>query len=109
MCVLSLPLRAKLLGLSLLAVFIGCAGTRNVQRNPAVVAGARGDTTTVIVRAALARALSIQDSLIWPRIVFREDTAWAMVTVDSLMAHRARLERRSGLWVFVRFDGSAVR
>jgi hypothetical protein len=99
--------RLRLLG-GLSIVIAGCVAPK-AQRKPAVAAEVSADSATTVIREALVRALAIQDSAIWRRVVFRGDTAWAMVTADSLVSHRARLERRNGLWVFVRFDGTAVR
>ena len=101
--------RRKLLGGLLSTVFAGCATAPKIESKPSVDSQVSADRDTAVVRKALARALVVPDSMIWSRIVFRGDTAWAMVTVDSLMSHRARLERRGGTWAFIRMDGTGVR
>lgn len=105
---------ARVQAMTLVATLSGmlvqaCVSAPKVEIRPEVMSrnGAARDTSAV--RAALAKSLVVSDSAMVGRVVFRSDTAWAMVPADSLFANRARVERRNGVWVFVRFDGTAVR
>jgi hypothetical protein len=69
----------------------------------------RHPNDTAAVRSALAKAFSVPDSAVGPRVTFRADTALAFVSVADGFGHVVRLERRTGAWVYVSIFGTAVR
>ncbi|MGK2961511.1 MAG: hypothetical protein ACSLFK_05100 [Gemmatimonadaceae bacterium] len=87
-------------------IVTACA-TAPSEVTPATV---RGDPVndTVAVRAAVARAFTVPDSMVWPRVVIRGDTALAIFRSDNISFTMVRFERRNGAWVFVRVAGYGV-
>lgn len=87
----------------LLAVLILGPGQGQMRRDSVSA------SDTAEVRASAAAHFQLSDSAVARRVLIRSDTAWVSVRLDSLSLSIARLERRSGRWIFVREQAQGIR